>query len=336
MAFDQAGCHGNSNSLGSGSGDSNQHKNDHQHAPYSQPRVRWNETLHRRFISVVRVLGGVEKAKPKAIIERMHVDGLTTNHVKSHLQKYKKDLKLGKQLRPRTAAASQHFGVSTYANGETANMNRDNPTPPIYLGAGTSTHTGETSNINNFQFQSTCPSLQVGGGTTSQYQEATDTNGNTGTTPSFHQGAGILFWNRESYMDMIRAAASPHLRPSTFPGEEASGMKRMKVASLHPGADTAAPNMETLNMRRINATAPLHLSSRASMLNGEIPIRATASPPHPGTGTSTGNVLPSNIIGQRNFNEAEAAMRAQLEEQMMYLFQQGYAAGRSSLGRNLA
>ncbi|KAL8146301.1 hypothetical protein AgCh_004159 [Apium graveolens] len=55
--------------------------------PMGKPRLRWTPELHERFLRATTQLGGVFKAKPKAILEKMNVRGLTLNHLKSHLQK---------------------------------------------------------------------------------------------------------------------------------------------------------------------------------------------------------------------------------------------------------
>ncbi|KAL6903682.1 hypothetical protein ACP4OV_004495 [Aristida adscensionis] len=52
-------------------------------------RMRWTVEMHDRFIDAINQLGGSENAKPKAILDLMNVEGLTREHVKSHLQKYK-------------------------------------------------------------------------------------------------------------------------------------------------------------------------------------------------------------------------------------------------------
>ena len=54
-------------------------------------RLRWTPDLHDRFISVVKRLGGGERATPKTVMELMNVNGLTIFHVKSHLQKYRQN-----------------------------------------------------------------------------------------------------------------------------------------------------------------------------------------------------------------------------------------------------
>ncbi|XP_022014537.1 putative two-component response regulator ARR13 [Helianthus annuus] len=51
-------------------------------------KVRWTKDLHKKFLEAVGKLG-IDKAVPKKIVELMKVDGLTRDHVASHLQKYR-------------------------------------------------------------------------------------------------------------------------------------------------------------------------------------------------------------------------------------------------------
>lgn len=53
-----------------------------------QKRIKWTAELHGAFEAAVKELGGIEHAKPMAILNRMNVPGLTRDQVKSHLQTY--------------------------------------------------------------------------------------------------------------------------------------------------------------------------------------------------------------------------------------------------------
>ncbi|KAL5071574.1 hypothetical protein RYX36_022461 [Vicia faba] len=51
-------------------------------------RVVWSHDLHAKFVEVVNTLG-LHDAVPRKIVALMNVDGITTAHVASHLQKYR-------------------------------------------------------------------------------------------------------------------------------------------------------------------------------------------------------------------------------------------------------
>lgn len=55
-------------------------------------RLVWTPELHERFINAINAVG-LPSAVPKKVLQIMNVDGLTTEHVKSHLQKYRNSLK---------------------------------------------------------------------------------------------------------------------------------------------------------------------------------------------------------------------------------------------------
>ncbi|KAI6704278.1 hypothetical protein NL676_013414 [Syzygium grande] len=55
----------------------------------AKDRLRWTPKLRQRFDDAVAQLGGPDRATPKAILEMMGEAGLTRQHIKSHLQRYR-------------------------------------------------------------------------------------------------------------------------------------------------------------------------------------------------------------------------------------------------------
>ena len=53
-----------------------------------RPRLEWTPELHHRFVVAVS-FRGIEHSEPKNIVHMMNVEGLTRQHVASHLQKYR-------------------------------------------------------------------------------------------------------------------------------------------------------------------------------------------------------------------------------------------------------
>ncbi|XP_065873468.1 myb family transcription factor PHL7-like isoform X2 [Euphorbia lathyris] len=73
------------------------YENDHLRPPpfaiEATDRIQWSPELHERFSGAIDLLGGPERATPSQIFHLMNVTkGLTLQHVKSHLQTYRKIL----------------------------------------------------------------------------------------------------------------------------------------------------------------------------------------------------------------------------------------------------
>lgn len=68
---------------------SNTNNNNNNNADSDRCRLRWTPELHARFLRSVKTLGGLDIATPKGVVELMRVQGVTIQHVKSHLQKYR-------------------------------------------------------------------------------------------------------------------------------------------------------------------------------------------------------------------------------------------------------
>uniref|UniRef100_A0A7S0G1Q6 Myb-like domain-containing protein n=1 Tax=Rhodosorus marinus TaxID=101924 RepID=A0A7S0G1Q6_9RHOD len=69
-----------------------QDSNEGQDARGKKKRLIWTSKLHNCFLEAIRFIG-INNAGPKNVLERMKIRGITTEHVKSHLQKYRNNLK---------------------------------------------------------------------------------------------------------------------------------------------------------------------------------------------------------------------------------------------------
>ncbi|CAL9218202.1 unnamed protein product [Arabidopsis halleri] len=57
-----------------------------------KPRMTWTEDLHQKFLEAIEIVGGIEKANPKVLLEclqEMKIEGITRSNVASHLQKHR-------------------------------------------------------------------------------------------------------------------------------------------------------------------------------------------------------------------------------------------------------
>lgn len=113
----------------------------HQQPTSRKQRRCWSPELHRRFVDALTQLGGPQVATPKQIRELMHVDGLTNDEVKSHLQKYR----LHTRRSPNTSANSTNDQCSDSSKPSSAQSG--SPQGPLRfpgITGGTSTTGGDS------------------------------------------------------------------------------------------------------------------------------------------------------------------------------------------------
>lgn len=100
-------------------------------------RLVWTQELHERFVKAINAVG-INSAVPKTIVTIMNVDGLTTEHVKSHLQKYRNSMRkeAAEEERDRSGGAGpssdlrhHQFGAPS-TNGAQAIQTPVFPKPP--------------------------------------------------------------------------------------------------------------------------------------------------------------------------------------------------------------
>ncbi|KAL3646244.1 hypothetical protein CASFOL_011424 [Castilleja foliolosa] len=94
--------------------------------PHEQQKKKrrrcWSPSLHEPFVHAVNSLGGAEAATPKTILEIMRVEGLTSDEVKSHLQKYR----LHTRRLAKESSARLVMNSSWLANQEVSGNNNGN------------------------------------------------------------------------------------------------------------------------------------------------------------------------------------------------------------------
>nr|XP_017221454.1 PREDICTED: transcription repressor KAN1-like [Daucus carota subsp. sativus] len=84
--------------------------------PGNKPRLNWTPELHAEFLSAISQLGGVSNATPKAILKKMNVRELTTEHIKSHLQRVRIYMK--RSMLSAQTAGGKSFLVAVVLNSE--------------------------------------------------------------------------------------------------------------------------------------------------------------------------------------------------------------------------
>ncbi len=85
--------------------------------------MRWTPELHREFIHAVDQLGGLEIATPKGIMSLMSTAGMTLQHIKSHLQKYRlQEVPSGKRAEAGTEAARKRRAMIKVARAQQAQV----------------------------------------------------------------------------------------------------------------------------------------------------------------------------------------------------------------------
>ncbi len=80
----------------------------------SRSRFTWTPELHAHFVNAVYHLG-LDNAMPKSILALMNVPGMTREHVASHLQKYRQQLKRQQQQQQEEGGDDQAMPPSSGA-----------------------------------------------------------------------------------------------------------------------------------------------------------------------------------------------------------------------------
>lgn len=108
-------------------------------------RLVWTDGLHERFVTAVEQLG--VEAKPQAILQLMNVEGLTAEHIKSHLQKYRSTLKNPGDMRRRMKGSKMSRNWSSNSLSSMVSdcsYNSTNTSPGVEAARMSQQHEAET------------------------------------------------------------------------------------------------------------------------------------------------------------------------------------------------
>ncbi|WOH05563.1 hypothetical protein DCAR_0624982 [Daucus carota subsp. sativus] len=105
-----------------------------------KPRLRWTKELHDRFLEVVFELG----VKAKDVLKKMNVEGLTIDHIRSHLQRCRERTKKSKS-QGNQKSVNSHSQLS----GEGSSASRSRSTAPVN-GNGLETSQAQVVGYGNF------------------------------------------------------------------------------------------------------------------------------------------------------------------------------------------
>ncbi|XP_068652664.1 two-component response regulator ARR10-like [Aristolochia californica] len=112
---------------------------DEDFSAHKKQRVSWKPELHSKFCDAIELLGGVEKAVPKKILNVMGVSDLTRENIASHLQKYRTALK--KRTSNSTSNFAEHSN-NTLLSFEDESLDVANSSEGFRLVGCNNTHPG--------------------------------------------------------------------------------------------------------------------------------------------------------------------------------------------------